>query len=151
MPATTNASGREPAGVREAVAFLDGHLGTRRGHGGQEHVAGQGLLAVGFDHRARPSQEADGRPMGRVWLSSRIGWVLRPQRLRPPERTQQKRLHATVTNETVDAIFEVAMANGASAGKACGAGGGGALVFYASSEGDAVRLRRALTAEKLTE
>ena len=29
-------------------------------------------------------------------------------------------------------------------GKACGAGGGGALVLYASSEGDAVRLRAAL-------
>jgi D-glycero-alpha-D-manno-heptose-7-phosphate kinase len=63
--------------------------------------------------------------------------------------TQQKRLHATVTNETVDAIFDLAMANGASAGKACGAGGGGALVFYASSEGDAVRLRRSLMGEKL--
>jgi len=45
------------AGVREAVAYLDGHLGTRRGHGGHEHVSGQGLLAVGFDHRA--SREGD--------------------------------------------------------------------------------------------
>jgi galactokinase/mevalonate kinase-like predicted kinase len=36
------------------------------------------------------------------------------------------------------------MGNGASAGKACGAGGGGALVFYASSDGDAAALRRAL-------
>jgi TrwC relaxase len=39
------------AGVREAVAYLDGHLGTRRGHGGVQHVSGQGVLAVGFDHR----------------------------------------------------------------------------------------------------
>jgi conjugative relaxase-like TrwC/TraI family protein len=39
------------AGVREAVAYLDGHLGTRRGHGGVQHVQGRGLLAVGFDHR----------------------------------------------------------------------------------------------------
>jgi hypothetical protein len=39
------------AGVREAVAYLDGHLGARRGHGGHEHVSGRGLLAVGFDHR----------------------------------------------------------------------------------------------------
>jgi conjugative relaxase-like TrwC/TraI family protein len=45
------------AGVREAVAYLDTHIGTRRGHGGHEHVAGQGLLAVGFDHRT--SREAD--------------------------------------------------------------------------------------------
>jgi D-glycero-alpha-D-manno-heptose-7-phosphate kinase len=63
--------------------------------------------------------------------------------------TQQKRLHASVTNETVEAIFALAMRHGASAGKACGAGGGGALVFYASSEGDAASLRRALAAEGL--
>jgi galactokinase/mevalonate kinase-like predicted kinase len=36
---------------------------------------------------------------------------------------QQKRLHASVTNETIDAIFALAMKSGASAGKACGAGG----------------------------
>ncbi len=59
---------------------------------------------------------------------------------------QQKRLHPSVTNETVESIFDLAMRNGASAGKACGAGGGGALVFYASSEGDAVTLRRAMAA-----
>jgi conjugative relaxase-like TrwC/TraI family protein len=39
------------AGVREAVAYLDEHLGTRRGHAGVQHVSGQGLLSVGFDHR----------------------------------------------------------------------------------------------------
>jgi D-glycero-alpha-D-manno-heptose-7-phosphate kinase len=60
--------------------------------------------------------------------------------------TQQKRLHASVTNPDVDAIFELAMRSGATAGKACGAGGGGALVFYASSEGDAIALRRAMAA-----
>lgn len=60
--------------------------------------------------------------------------------------TQQKRLHASVTNEAVESIFALAMKSGASAGKACGAGGGGALVFYASSDGDAVSLRRALMA-----
>jgi conjugative relaxase-like TrwC/TraI family protein len=45
------------AGVAEATAYLDDHLGTRRGHGGHEHVSGQGLLAVGFDHRT--SREGD--------------------------------------------------------------------------------------------
>lgn len=60
--------------------------------------------------------------------------------------TQQKRLHPSVTNETVESIFALAMKSGASAGKACGAGGGGALVFYASSEGGAISLKRALTA-----
>jgi conjugative relaxase-like TrwC/TraI family protein len=38
-------------GVREAVAYLDGQVGTRRGRGGAEHVGGSGLLAVGFTHR----------------------------------------------------------------------------------------------------
>jgi conjugative relaxase-like TrwC/TraI family protein len=45
------------AGVAEAVAYLDGHLGTRRGHAGVQHVSGQGSLAVGFDHRT--SREGD--------------------------------------------------------------------------------------------
>jgi conjugative relaxase-like TrwC/TraI family protein len=45
------------AGVQESVAYLDGHLGGRRGHGGVQHVQGQGLLAVGFDHRT--SREGD--------------------------------------------------------------------------------------------
>jgi hypothetical protein len=45
------------AGLAEAVGYLDEHLGARRGHGGHEHVAGQGLLAVGFDHRT--SREGD--------------------------------------------------------------------------------------------
>ena len=45
------------AGLAEAVAYLDEHLGARRGHGGVQHVAGQGLLAVGFDHRT--SREGD--------------------------------------------------------------------------------------------
>ena len=45
------------AGLAEAVAYLDAHLGARRGHGGAEHVGGNGLLAVGFDHRT--SREGD--------------------------------------------------------------------------------------------
>jgi conjugative relaxase-like TrwC/TraI family protein len=44
-------------GLAEAVAYLDEHLGARRGHGGDQHVSGQGLLAVGFDHRT--SREGD--------------------------------------------------------------------------------------------
>ncbi len=38
-------------GVREAVAYLDGQVGTRRGRGGAEHVCGAGLVVVGFTHR----------------------------------------------------------------------------------------------------
>jgi conjugative relaxase-like TrwC/TraI family protein len=45
------------AGLGEAVTYLDGHLGARRGHGGVQHVSGQGVLAVGFDHRT--SREGD--------------------------------------------------------------------------------------------
>jgi len=35
----------------EAVGYLEDHVGARRGHGGCDHVEGNGLLAVGFDHR----------------------------------------------------------------------------------------------------
>jgi conjugative relaxase-like TrwC/TraI family protein len=45
------------AGLAEAVAYLDEHLGVRRGHGGIQHVSGQGVLTVGFDHRT--SREGD--------------------------------------------------------------------------------------------
>jgi conjugative relaxase-like TrwC/TraI family protein len=45
------------AGLAEAVSYLDEQLGARRGHGGVQHVSGQGLLAVGFDHRT--SREGD--------------------------------------------------------------------------------------------
>jgi conjugative relaxase-like TrwC/TraI family protein len=45
------------AGVREAIGYLDAYVGTRRGHAGHQHVSGQGLLAVGFDHRT--SREGD--------------------------------------------------------------------------------------------
>jgi conjugative relaxase-like TrwC/TraI family protein len=37
--------------TEEALGYLEEHVGARRGHGGCEHVAGQGLVAVGFDHR----------------------------------------------------------------------------------------------------
>jgi conjugative relaxase-like TrwC/TraI family protein len=45
------------AGLAEAAVYLDEHLGARRGHGGVQHVSGQGVLAVGFDHRT--SREGD--------------------------------------------------------------------------------------------
>jgi conjugative relaxase-like TrwC/TraI family protein len=45
------------AGLAEAAGYLDEHLGARRGHGGVQHVSGQGVLAVGFDHRT--SREGD--------------------------------------------------------------------------------------------
>ncbi|HKO86084.1 MAG TPA: MobF family relaxase, partial [Actinomycetota bacterium] len=45
------------AGLAEAVGYLDEYLGARRGHSGVQHVSGQGVLAVGFDHRT--SREGD--------------------------------------------------------------------------------------------
>ena len=43
----------------------------------------------------------------------------------------QKRLHPSISNDRVDGLFGVARAAGALAGKACGGGGGGCLVFLA--------------------
>lgn len=42
----------------------------------------------------------------------------------------QKTLHASVTNEQIESLFDIATAHGAIGGKACGAGGGGCLLFY---------------------
>lgn len=42
----------------------------------------------------------------------------------------QKKLHASVTNEQIDKLFKIALEHGAIGGKACGAGGGGCLLFY---------------------
>jgi len=46
----------------------------------------------------------------------------------------QKELHPSVTNPQIDALFDAASANGTIGGKACGAGGGGCLVFYAKPD-----------------
>ena len=42
----------------------------------------------------------------------------------------QKQLHPSVTSDRVEHLFEIAERNGSIGGKACGAGGGGCLVFY---------------------
>ena len=55
------------AGLAEAAGYLDEHLGARRGHGGVQHVSGQGLLAVGFDHRT--SREGDPAVAHPLWWS----------------------------------------------------------------------------------
>jgi conjugative relaxase-like TrwC/TraI family protein len=58
------------AGVAEAVGYLDGHLGARRGHGGVQHVSGRGLMAVGFDHRM--SREGDPLPHTHLVVANRV-------------------------------------------------------------------------------
>ncbi len=46
------------AAIRGALGWLEQHaVGVRRGHGGAEHLAGRGLLAIGYDHRT--SREGD--------------------------------------------------------------------------------------------
>jgi conjugative relaxase-like TrwC/TraI family protein len=58
------------AGLAEAVAYLDEHLGARRGHGGVQHVSGRGVLAVGFDHRT--SREGDPLLHTHLVLANRV-------------------------------------------------------------------------------
>ena len=53
-----------------------------------------------------------------------------------------------MTNPHIDRWYSIARENGAVGGKLVGAGGGGFLLFYAQ---DPIRLRRALTAEGLSE
>ncbi len=55
----------------------------------------------------------------------------------------QKRLHPSVTNDMIEQIFAAAMENGAIGGKACGAGGGGCVLFYCRPESEH-RVRQAL-------
>jgi conjugative relaxase-like TrwC/TraI family protein len=45
------ARGAHQAGVEAAMAYLDGQVGTRTGRDGAKHVAGSGLVVVGFTHR----------------------------------------------------------------------------------------------------
>ena len=42
----------------------------------------------------------------------------------------QKRLHPSVSTPQIDRLFDIAYSNGSIGGKACGAGGGGCLVFF---------------------
>ena len=55
----------------------------------------------------------------------------------------QKRLHPSVTNERIEELFAIARESGAAGGKACGAGGGGCLVFIAQPDREHI-LRQAL-------
>jgi D-glycero-alpha-D-manno-heptose-7-phosphate kinase len=48
----------------------------------------------------------------------------------------QRALHPSVTNETVDRLFMIAERHGALGGKACGAGGGGCIVFFCEADAE---------------
>jgi conjugative relaxase-like TrwC/TraI family protein len=64
------AMGAHHEGVAQAIAYLEAHVGTRRGHGGCEKVSGQGLLAVGFDHRT--SRAGDPLPHTHLIIANRV-------------------------------------------------------------------------------
>ena len=56
---------------------------------------------------------------------------------------RQKELHPSITSDAVEGLFRVATGAGAASGKACGAGGGGCLLFWCQ-EGAASRVAAAL-------
>lgn len=56
----------------------------------------------------------------------------------------QKDLHPSVTNSDIDRLFDIALASGATGGKALGAGGGGCLLFVAIADREQ-DVHRALT------
>jgi D-glycero-alpha-D-manno-heptose-7-phosphate kinase len=60
----------------------------------------------------------------------------------------QRALDPSVTNPLLDDIFDFAIKNGALGGKACGAGGGGCLVFLSAPD-QASRLQAAFKSRKL--
>jgi D-glycero-alpha-D-manno-heptose-7-phosphate kinase len=61
---------------------------------------------------------------------------------------RKKERSAIMTNDFINDVYDVAMANGAFGGKLIGAGGGGFLMFYAE---DKARLRHAMRDRGLTE
>ena len=60
----------------------------------------------------------------------------------------QKKLHESVTNHTVDKIFKLAKKNGSIGGKALGAGGGGCLLFFCEQNKEQ-KLRKVLQDQNL--
>lgn len=56
----------------------------------------------------------------------------------------QQALHPSVTNDRIASLFAAAHAAGAASGKACGAGGGGCVLFYCPSADAAQRTAAAL-------
>lgn len=62
--------------------------------------------------------------------------------------SSQKALDPTISSPHLDSLMDLALRNGAIGGKACGAGGGGCLLFLAA-DGRAPELRQALTTRGL--
>src|SRR5262249_53567305 len=62
----------------------------------------------------------------------------------------KKRISAKISNSRIDALYDIAMRNGALGGKITGAGGGGFLLLFCEPS-EQERLRRALAAENVHE
>jgi TrwC relaxase len=105
-PATGRAVLAAPhAGVREAVGYLDEHIGTRRGHGGVQHVSGQGVLAAGFDHRTSregdpPVDVAEQVQLG--LLSGAVAGAVDPFHLQDREKFSARALSSESPAEPID-------------------------------------------------
>ena len=99
----------------------DIHRKVREAYEGEEPKTRQALRnlkAIAFEMKnalLKEDLEAFGRLLNENWEN-------------------QKALHPSVTNPQIDEIFEAVMKNGALGGKACGAGGGGCLLFYAQPD-----------------
>jgi AAA domain/TrwC relaxase len=88
------------AGLAEAVGYLDEHIGARRGHGGVQHVSGQGLLAVGFDHRT--SREGDPLLHTHLVIANRVAGVGRTELEALADRFLAERAVSVVADRTLD-------------------------------------------------
>ncbi|HPB89102.1 MAG TPA: dehydrogenase [Bacteroidales bacterium] len=64
--------------------------------------------------------------------------------------TNKKKMADNISNEHIDKIYDIALANGALGGKISGAGGGGFMFFYCP-DNSCYRVKAALTAMKLGE
>jgi D-glycero-alpha-D-manno-heptose-7-phosphate kinase len=62
----------------------------------------------------------------------------------------KKRISSKISNSHIDAIYDLAIKNGAAGGKITGAGGGGFLLLYCESPNQE-RVRQALTGSGLKE
>ena len=104
-----------------------------------------GDLEMPFEYFVYGDKPKDGRSL----FISMHGGGNTPKRVNDSQWENQKRLHSSVTNDEIECLFEIALANGAIGGKACGAGGGGCLLFYCPPDKEH-QVRRSLSAAGAT-
>jgi D-glycero-alpha-D-manno-heptose-7-phosphate kinase len=85
---------------------------------------------------------------GASWGALSIGDMDTFSNLMDAQWQHKKRRTPGMTNNRIDALYDLAMANGALGGKLIGAGGGGFLMFYTE---DKSRLRKTMTEAGLRE